>query len=109
MQSSHASKRLKKDIPEHVLEKGKGIATPFDSSKEYAIPVSSHLILKDDYSHVINALQPQGSKQSKAATEKSKENNKRRGKMSLIVNMDFRLLSMLLVYFEDNTSIFGLF
>ena len=72
MQSSHASKRLKIDVPEPVHDKGKRIATPSNSSKESAKSVSSHLHLKDDCSNVIRAVQPQGSNQSKASTRKSK-------------------------------------
>jgi hypothetical protein len=72
VQSSHASKRLKIYVLEHVQDKGKRISTPSDSSKESSKIVSSHLHLKDDCSHVISAVQPQGFNQSKATTEKSK-------------------------------------
>jgi hypothetical protein len=75
MQSSHASKRLKTDVPKPEQDKGKGVATPSKSSKESSESVSSHLHLKDDCSHVISAVQPQGSNQPKAATEISKEDN----------------------------------
>jgi hypothetical protein len=75
VQSSHASKRLKNDVPKPMQDKGKGVATPSKSSKESSESVSSRLHLKDDCSHVISAVQPQGSNQPKAATERSKEDN----------------------------------
>jgi hypothetical protein len=67
MQSSQASKRLKADVPKPAQDKGKGMATPFNSSKESSKSMSSPLHLKDDCSHVISAVQTQGSNQSKAA------------------------------------------
>jgi hypothetical protein len=51
------------------------VATPSKSSKESYEFVSSRLHLKDDCSHVINAVQPHGSNQPKAATKRSKEEN----------------------------------
>jgi hypothetical protein len=72
-----------------VQDKGKGIATHSSSSKESSKSVSSRLHLKDDCSHVISAVQPQGSNQSKAATKNQKGTTVRRGLMPLIVNMDF--------------------
>jgi hypothetical protein len=57
VQSSHASKRLKTDVPKSVQDKGKGVATASKSSKESSESVSSRLHLKDDCSHVINAVQ----------------------------------------------------
>jgi hypothetical protein len=61
MHSSHASKRFKIDVPKPVQDKGKGVATPSKSSKESSESMSSRLRLKDDCSHIINAVQPQGS------------------------------------------------
>jgi hypothetical protein len=72
VQSSHASKRLKTDVSKPVQDKGKGVATASKSSKESSESVSSRLHLKDDCSHVISAIQPQGSNQPKAATKRSK-------------------------------------
>jgi hypothetical protein len=89
VQSSHGSKRLKTNVSDPMQDKGKEIATHSSSSKESAKSVSSCLHLKDDCSHVISAVQPQGSNQSKAATEKSKGTTVRRGLMPLIENMDF--------------------
>jgi hypothetical protein len=72
MHSFHASKRLNIDVSKLVQDKGKGVATASKSSKESSESVSSHLHLKDDCSHVISAVQPQGSNKPKAAIERSK-------------------------------------
>jgi hypothetical protein len=56
IQSSHASKRLKTDVPKPELDKGKGVATPSKSSKDSSESVSSHLHLKDNCSHVISEI-----------------------------------------------------
>jgi hypothetical protein len=68
-QSSHASKRLKTTMPEPEIDKGKEVANSPNSSKNSSESVSSHLHLKDNCSHVINEIHPQGSNQPKAATE----------------------------------------
>jgi hypothetical protein len=75
VQSSHASKRLKTDVPKHVQDKGKGVATASKSSKESSESMSSRFHLKDDYSHVISAVHPQGSNQPKDSIERSKGDN----------------------------------
>ena len=75
VQSSHASKRLKTDIPQHVQDKGKAIASPYYLSTDSSKSVSSRLHLKDDCSHVISEIQPRGSNQPRATLEKSKANN----------------------------------
>jgi hypothetical protein len=53
VQSSHASKRIKTDVPKPKLDKGKGVATPSKSSKDSYESMSSHLHLKENFSHVI--------------------------------------------------------
>jgi hypothetical protein len=58
-----------------MQDKGKGISTHSSSSTDSTKSFSSHLHLKDDCSHVISAVQPQGSNQSKAAIENSKGDN----------------------------------
>jgi hypothetical protein len=78
VQSSHASKRLKNDVPKLEKDKGKRVATPSKSSKESSEYVSSRLHLKNDCSHVISAVQPQGSNHPKDVTEISKEDNSER-------------------------------
>jgi hypothetical protein len=64
--SSHSSKRLKNDVPKLELDKGKAVVTPSNSSKDSSESVSSHLHLKDDCSHIISAVHPQGTHQLKA-------------------------------------------
>jgi hypothetical protein len=56
VQSSHASKRLKIDIPQHVQDKGKVVASPSSPSTDSFKYVSSRLHLKDEFSHVINEI-----------------------------------------------------
>jgi hypothetical protein len=61
-QSSHASKRLKTNVP-HVQDKGKAVASPSSPSDDSSKSVSSRKHLKDECSHVISEIQPQGSNQ----------------------------------------------
>jgi hypothetical protein len=68
VQCSHASKRLKTNVPKHEKDKGKGVATSSKSSKDSFESMSSRLHLKDVFSHIISVVQPQGSIQPKAAT-----------------------------------------
>jgi hypothetical protein len=68
IQSSHASKRPKTDVPKPEPDKGKGVATPSMSSEDSFESMSSHLILKENFPHVINESHPQGSNQPKAET-----------------------------------------
>jgi hypothetical protein len=70
VQSSHANKRLKTDIPQPMQEKGKASASPSSPSTKYAKFVSSHIHLKYGFSHVISEIQPQGSNQPRATQEK---------------------------------------
>jgi hypothetical protein len=72
MWSSHASKRLKTDVPKPMQDEGKGVTTTSKSSKESSESVSCRLHFKDDCSHVISAVQSQGSNQPKVATERSR-------------------------------------
>jgi hypothetical protein len=55
---SHASKRLKTDIPQLVQDKGKTTASPSSPSYDSSKSVSSCMHLKDHCSHVINEIQP---------------------------------------------------
>jgi hypothetical protein len=95
VQSSHANKKLKTDIPQPVQDKGKAVASPSSSSKESSKSVSSRLHLKDDFSHVINAIQPQGSNQPKAATEKSREDNSEKRQKCLTQQIWILMIVML--------------
>jgi hypothetical protein len=61
MQSSHASKRLKTNVPQPMLDNEKVMVPPSNPSKESSNYVSSRLHLKYECSHVINVIQPQGS------------------------------------------------
>jgi hypothetical protein len=65
VQSSHARKILKSTTPKPKLDKGKEVANPSKSFKDSYESISSHLHLKDDSSHVINEIHPQGSNQLK--------------------------------------------
>jgi hypothetical protein len=82
VQSSHASKRLKIDIPQLVQDKEKAVASPSSPSNDSLKYVSSCLLLKDDCSHVINEIQPQWSNQPQATSKKSKGNNSEKGKIA---------------------------
>jgi hypothetical protein len=82
VQSSHASKRLKTDVPQPVQDKGKTTASPSSPSNDSSKFVSSRMHLKDDCSHVINEIQPQGSNQPRATSEKSKGNNNEKRKIA---------------------------
>jgi hypothetical protein len=75
VQSSHISKRLKTNIPQLVLDKGKAVTSPSSPSIDSSKSVSSRLHLKDDYSHVISAIHPKESNQPGAISENSKGDN----------------------------------
>jgi hypothetical protein len=79
IQSSHARKRLKTDVPKPELDKGKGVSTPSKSSKDSSESVSSHLHLKDDCSHIISAVHPQGSHQLKEIAQDKSEIESKEG------------------------------
>jgi hypothetical protein len=78
IQSSHARKSLKTDVP-HVKDKGKVVACPSSPSNDSSKSLSSRMHLKDDCSHVISEIKPHASNQPKATSGKSKgDNNDRR-------------------------------
>jgi hypothetical protein len=81
VQSSHASKRLKTDIP-HVQDKGKVVASSSSPSNDSSKPMSSRMHLKDDCSHVISEIQPQGSNQPQANSSKLKVDNSDKRKIA---------------------------
>ena len=74
VQSSHASKILKVNIPP-MQDKGKATSSPSSPSDDSSKYVSSRMIFKDDCSHVIIEIQPQGSNQPWDTSEKSKGDN----------------------------------
>ena len=82
IQSSHASKRLKTDIPQPMQDKGKVVASPSSPSSDSSKSMSSCMHLKDDCSHVISEIHPQGSNQPHANSGKSKGDNSGKRKIS---------------------------
>jgi hypothetical protein len=111
VQSSHVSKSLKIDVP-HVQDKGKATTSPFSPSNDSSKSVSSHMHMKDDCSHVISEIQPQGSNQPKAVIKE---------RLPLILaSMDFNLCVFMIEllktvvcikfwttsYFLDNVDIY---
>jgi hypothetical protein len=81
IQSSHASKRIKIDVP-HVQDKGKVATSPSSPSNDSSKSVSSGMHMKDDCSHVISEIQPQDSNQPRATSKKSKGDNSDKRKIS---------------------------
>jgi hypothetical protein len=71
IQSSHSSKRLKAYVP-HVQDKGKLVSSPSSPSIDSSKFVSSRMHLKEDCSHVISEIHPQGSNQPRDTSGKSK-------------------------------------
>jgi hypothetical protein len=108
-QSSHASKRLKTTMLEPEIDKGKEVANSPNSSENSSELVSSHLHLKDNFSHVISEIHPQGSNQPKAATEGkttgiSKESSSEKRQTASHRQIWFLILLMLFS-FEDSLFI----
>jgi hypothetical protein len=73
---------FKIDIPQPVQDKGKAVASPSSPSNDSSKSLSCHMHLKDDCSHVIREIQPQGSKLPHATSENSKGNNNEKGKIA---------------------------
>jgi hypothetical protein len=80
VQSSHVSKRLKTDIPQHMQDKGKEAESPSTPSTKSSKYVSSCLHLKHDFSHVISEIEPQGPNQPRATPENSRGDNSEKRK-----------------------------
>jgi hypothetical protein len=81
VQSSHAIKRIKIDVP-HVQDKGKVVYAPSSPSNDSSKLVSSHMHLRDDGSHVISEIKPQGLNQPKATSGNSKGDSSDRRNIS---------------------------
>jgi hypothetical protein len=79
VQFSHARKRVTDDVLKLEIDKGKGVATPSKSSKDSSESVSSHLHLKDNCSHVISVVHPQGSHQLKDVSHDKSEMGTKEG------------------------------
>jgi hypothetical protein len=58
-----------------VQDKGKFVASPSSPSNDSSKSISSRMHLRDDCSHVISEIKPQGSNQPKANSRKSKGDN----------------------------------
>jgi hypothetical protein len=81
IQSSHARKRIKTDFL-HVQEKGKVVSSPSSPSNDSSKLVPSCMHLKDDFSHVISEINPQGLNQPKNSSGNSKGDNNDRRKIT---------------------------
>jgi hypothetical protein len=51
---------IKTNVPKPKLDKGKGVANSSKSSKDSFESVSSHIHLKDSFSHIISEIHPHG-------------------------------------------------
>jgi hypothetical protein len=65
-----------------VHDKGKVVVAPSSPSSDSAKSVSSRMHLRDDCSHVISEIKPQGSTQPKAISGKSKGDNSDKGRIA---------------------------
>jgi hypothetical protein len=63
-----------------VHDKGKVVVAPSSPLSDSTKLVSSRMHLRDDCSHVISEIKPQGSTQPKANSGKSKGDNNKKGK-----------------------------
>jgi hypothetical protein len=78
VQSSHARNRFKIEA-HHVHDKVKDHVSPSSPSSDSSMSVSSHMYLRDKFSHVISDIKPQDSTQPKAISGKSKGDNSAKG------------------------------
>ena len=58
-----------------MKDKGKGVASASSPSNDSSKSMSSCMHLKEDFSHVISEIQPQGLNQPRATSGKSKGDN----------------------------------
>jgi hypothetical protein len=63
-------------------DKGKSIASPSSPSSDSTKLVSSRMHFRDDCSHVISEIKPQGSTQPKANSGNSKGDSRNKGKIA---------------------------
>jgi hypothetical protein len=66
----------------HSTDKEKVIVGPSSPSNDSTKSLSSHMHLRDDFSHVINDIRPKCSTQPKANSKKSKGDNIKKGKIA---------------------------
>jgi hypothetical protein len=81
VKSSHASKRLKIEA-HHALDGGKSTAAPSSPSNGSDKSMSSRMHLRDDCSHVINEIRPQGFAQPMENSGKSRGDNNNQGRVA---------------------------
>jgi hypothetical protein len=65
-----------------VKDKGKVVASPSSPSNDSSKSMSSRMHLKDDFSHVISEIKPQGLNQPKANSGESKGDNSDRRRIA---------------------------
>jgi hypothetical protein len=76
-----SSKRLKIEA-HHAPDKGKATTSPSPPSNDSDKSVSSHMQLRDDFSHVISEIRPKGSTQPKANSESLKGDSSNKGRIA---------------------------
>jgi hypothetical protein len=81
VQSSHASKILNTEA-HHAFDKGKYYASPSSPSNDSDKSMSSWMHLRDDFSHVINEINPTGSTHTKVNLGKSRVDNNNQGRVA---------------------------
>jgi len=64
------------------IDKWKNVANSPNSLENSTESISSHLHIKDNFSHVINDIHPQGFNQPNAATKRSEEGSSGKRKTS---------------------------
>jgi hypothetical protein len=74
-------KRLKTHA-HHVHDKDKVVSSPSSPSSDSSKSVSSCMHLRDDLSHFISEIKPQGSTQPKSNSENSKRGSNKKGKIA---------------------------
>jgi hypothetical protein len=66
----------------HAPDKGKAITTPSSPSNDSDKSVSSRMHLRDDFSHVISEMNPNGSTQPKANSKRLKVDSNDKGNIA---------------------------
>jgi hypothetical protein len=76
-----SSKRLKIEAY-HAPDKGKATTAPSPFSNDSDKSTSSHMKLRDDFSHVIKKIRPKGSTQPKENSESLKGDSSNKGNIA---------------------------
>jgi hypothetical protein len=66
----------------HAADKGKAITTPSSPSNDSDKSVSSRMHLRDDFSHVISEMNPNGSTHPKANSKRLKVDSNDKGNIA---------------------------